>query len=204
MNERFFALPSTRRNAIINAGFETFSSYPYSKAPMSEVASAGGVSKPLLFHYFKNKLGLYLFLWEIALDALKCSIKDADVFASDNLFEILRRATSAKCTVMRSHPRLFAFATRAYYEEEPSVKAAIEKQVDEALSIAANSLSHLKDTGLREGLCAMDIYNDFLLLSEGYVMQRYRTDNIDVDAIERDFNAIINRWQAAFAKEGAR
>ena len=57
MNERFLALPSMRRDAISNAGFDVFSRCPYAKAPMSEVAAAGGVSKSLLFHYFGNKLG---------------------------------------------------------------------------------------------------------------------------------------------------
>ena len=31
---------------------------------MSEIAPEAGISKSLLFHYFRNKKELYLFLWE--------------------------------------------------------------------------------------------------------------------------------------------
>ena len=201
MNERFLALPATRRDAMLNAGFEVFSSYPYAKAPMSEVAAAGGVSKSLLFHYFGNKLGLYLHLWETALGEVARSTREYGVLEADDLFEALRRATEAKCAVMRAHPRLFAFATRAYYEEEPSVKVAIGAQVDAALATAAEGVERLGNGGLREGVSAMDVYDDFLLLSEGYMAKRYRANDIDVDGIERDMGAIIDRWRATLSGE---
>lgn len=203
MNERFLALPAARRDAMLNAGFEVFSSYPYAKAPMSEVAAAGGVSKSLLFHYFGNKLGLYLHLWVTALGEVARSTREYGVLEADDLFEVLRRATEAKCAVMRAHPRLFAFATRAYYEEEPSVKAAIGAQVDAALATAAEGVARLGNGGLREGVSAMEVYDDFLLLSEGYMAKRYRADDIDVDGIERDMGAIIDRWRVALSGEVA-
>ena len=201
MNERFLALPAARRDAMLNAGFEVFSRCPYAKAPMSEVAAAGGVSKPLLFHYFGNKLGLYLHLWETALADMARSTREHGVLEADDLFEVLRRATAAKCAVMRAHPRLFAFATRAYYEDEPSVKAAIGARVDAALTAAAEGVARLGDGGLREGVSAMDVYEDFLLLSEGYMAKRYRAGAIDVDEIERDMGAAIDRWRAALSDE---
>lgn len=33
---------------------------------MSEIADAAGISKSLLFHYFRNKKELYLFLWDVS------------------------------------------------------------------------------------------------------------------------------------------
>ncbi|WP_316022698.1 TetR/AcrR family transcriptional regulator [Actinomyces sp. MRS3W] len=188
---------------MINAGFEVFSCYPYAKAPMSEIAAAGGVSKSLLFHYFDNKLGLYLFLWETALGEIARSTQVFNVVEADDLFELLRRATAAKCRVMRTHPRLFAFATRAYYEEQPDVKAAIGVRVEAALSNAAAMVARMGDAGLRDGVSAEDIYDDFILLSEGYMAQRYRAGRIDVDEIEHDFGTIIMRWRAALARERA-
>ena len=62
MNERFYQLPEDRRNSIINAGFRVFSQYSYKNSPMSEIAAEAGISKSLLFYYFRNKKELYLFL----------------------------------------------------------------------------------------------------------------------------------------------
>ena len=55
MNEKFFSLPTEKQQAIINAGYRVFSQNSYKKSPMSEIAAAAGISKSLLFHYFKNK-----------------------------------------------------------------------------------------------------------------------------------------------------
>ncbi len=64
MNEAFFSLPNERQQAILNAGYRVFSQNTYKKTPVGEVAAAAGISKSLLFYYFRNKQELYLFLWE--------------------------------------------------------------------------------------------------------------------------------------------
>ena len=64
MNEKFFSLPEEKQQAIINAGFRVFSQNTYKKSPVSEVAKEAGISKSLLFYYFRNKKELYLFLWD--------------------------------------------------------------------------------------------------------------------------------------------
>ena len=55
MNERFFSLPEEKRQAIFNAGYRVFSRNSYKNSPMSEIAGDAGISKSLLFHYFRNK-----------------------------------------------------------------------------------------------------------------------------------------------------
>ena len=57
MNEKFFSLPAEKQQAILNAGYRVFSRNAYKNSPMSEIAEAAGISKALLFHYFRNKKG---------------------------------------------------------------------------------------------------------------------------------------------------
>ncbi|MGN1083070.1 MAG: TetR/AcrR family transcriptional regulator, partial [Candidatus Avispirillum sp.] len=64
MNEKFFSLPEEKQQAILNAAYRVFSQNTYKNSPMSEIADAAGISKSLLFHYFRNKKELYLFLWD--------------------------------------------------------------------------------------------------------------------------------------------
>ena len=64
MNKKFFDLPEEKQRSIINAGYRVFSRNSYKKSPMSEIAASAKISKSLLFHYFKNKQELYIFLWE--------------------------------------------------------------------------------------------------------------------------------------------
>lgn len=60
MNEKFFSLPKERQQAILNAGYRVFAQNSYKHSPMQEIADEAGVSKSLLFHYFRNKKELYL------------------------------------------------------------------------------------------------------------------------------------------------
>ena len=58
---------------------------------MSEIADAAGISKPLLFHYFHNKLGLYLFLWEEAAQTTTDFLNRYGCYEKTDLFEIASR-----------------------------------------------------------------------------------------------------------------
>lgn len=68
MNDKFFNLPLEKQQRIINAAYKVFSQSSYKKAPMSEIADEGGISKALLFHYFTNKKELYFYLWNSAIE----------------------------------------------------------------------------------------------------------------------------------------
>ncbi|MGM9680202.1 MAG: TetR/AcrR family transcriptional regulator, partial [Eubacteriales bacterium] len=79
MNEKFYHLPPEKQQRILNAGYRVFAQNSYKKSPMSEIADAAGISKSLLFHYFRNKKELYLYLWDTGaritmkyLNAYKC------------------------------------------------------------------------------------------------------------------------------------
>ena len=48
MNDKFFNLPLEKQQRIINAAYKVFSQSSYKKAPMSEIADEGGISKALL------------------------------------------------------------------------------------------------------------------------------------------------------------
>ena len=61
----------------------------YKKAPTSEIAAEAGISKSLLFHYFHNKLELYLFLWKHAADLTKKYMCKYKVYETDDFFGIM-------------------------------------------------------------------------------------------------------------------
>lgn len=62
MNEKFYHLTEDRQRKIIDAAYKVFAKNTYKKAATAEIAKEGGISKALLFHYFRNKLELYSFL----------------------------------------------------------------------------------------------------------------------------------------------
>lgn len=59
MNERFYSLPKEKQNEIINAAYEVFSGHSYKKSAVGKIAEEAGISKSLLFYYFRDKKDLY-------------------------------------------------------------------------------------------------------------------------------------------------
>ena len=90
MNDKFFSLPEEKQLAIINAGYRVFSQNSYKKSPMSEIAAEAGISKSLLFHYFKTSVN---FIFSLSITALRTHISTSTISAA------LKKKTSLKsCT----------------------------------------------------------------------------------------------------------
>jgi len=127
MNERFFSLPPERRKRMINAGYKVFSAYPYKKAPTSSIAEAAGVSKPLLFHYFGNKKGLYLFLLETALKTADSIADEEDLAGERDFFMYIMKNLRREIRLMSKYPDMLRFLNAAYFETDPEVSADIKR-----------------------------------------------------------------------------
>ena len=74
--EKFEELPSEKKMRIINAGLECFGQYGYKKANTDLIVEKAGISKGLLFYYFKNKETFYLYLCDFCS---KVSLEAVDV-----------------------------------------------------------------------------------------------------------------------------
>ena len=60
MNPKFFNLPLERQDLIRNSAMIEFGDSTFKKTSADSIAKRAGVSKALLFHYFKDKRELYL------------------------------------------------------------------------------------------------------------------------------------------------
>lgn len=137
VNERFFKLPEARQQAIINAGYRAFSRNSYKNSPMSEIADAAGISKPLLFHYFRNKKELYLFLWNRCAEITLAHLDSCGCYAGPDLFDCMERGMKAKMEIIRRYPDMARFVIRAFYEKDPEVCPDIQESYRKNLSFKA-------------------------------------------------------------------
>ena len=130
MNERFYALPPEKQQAIINAGYRVFSQNSYKNSPMSEIAAEAGISKSLLFHYFHNKKELYLFLWDKCAETTIEFLTRYGCYGQTELFESMERGMRAKMEIIRLYPDMGNFTIKAFYgwiskSQAPSLCGAI-------------------------------------------------------------------------------
>ena len=129
VNEKFFALPKEKQQRILNAGYRVFGANSYKKSPVSEIAAEAGISKSLLFHYFRNKKELYLYLWKHAAAVTVQLLTESGCYEPTDLFEMMRLGMQAKLRIMALYPDLAAFTIRAYYERDPKSSRRFKKAI---------------------------------------------------------------------------
>ena len=202
MNEKFFSLPEEKQLAIINAGYRVFSQNSYKKSPVSEIAAEAGISKSLLFHYFKNKRELYLFLIKNAAETTYKYLYDFGCNEESDIFETMHRGLKAKVALMRKYPELTFFTLKAYYETDPEVCGDIQKIIGRIASFDANAkFLKIKPDKFIEGIDLQMMYMDMYLASEGYLWEKSNQGHFNVDEVEKDFIKMIDFWKKIYLRK---
>lgn len=202
MNDRFFALPPEKQQAIINAGYRVFSQNSYKNSPMSEIAGAAGISKSLLFHYFHNKKELYLFLWEKCAETTIELLTRYGCYGQADLFESMERGMRAKMEILRLYPDMGLFTIRAFYEKDAEICAAIQESYHRHFNLKADrARMNLDPAQFIPGLDVAMMYRDMYWASEGYLWEMVQRGDMDVDQLERDFTKLMAFWKSVYLRK---
>lgn len=202
MNEKFFSLPKEKQQCIINAGYNVFSQNSYKKSPMSEIADAAGISKSLLFHYFRNKKELYLYLWDEGARITIEYMTRHDCYKKADLFEMMERSMKAKLEIMRIYPNLATFTLKAFYEKDPEVHDDIQKSYAKYFSLKAqNAIEGLDPDDFVPGTDLRLMYREMYWTSIGYMWEMMQQGEIDANRLEKDFSDMLAFWKRIFLKE---
>lgn len=201
MNQKFYNLPREKQIRIINGGYRVFSRNPYKKSPMSEIAAEAGISKSLLFHYFRNKMELYLFLWEEVSRLTQSYLKEYGAYDTPDFFEMLKRGLHAKCKIIECYPDLTAFTMKAFYETEPEIHQAIhENYSQKRRTYSLSALGLINPDIFRPEIDFETMVREMYWAAEGYMMDAHKNGPINAQKLEKDFSKIIELWRTAYCK----
>ena len=114
MNEKFFTLSPEKQARITNAALEVFARNDYKHASTDDIAAKAGISKGLLFYYFRNKQSLYLYLYDYALEQVRGQVLRQKLDGVTDFFELMHigargqagTADALPLSVGIFHPRL--------------------------------------------------------------------------------------------------
>lgn len=202
MNERFFKLPCEKQQAIINAGYRVFSQNSYKNSPMSEIAEAAGISKSLLFHYFRNKKELYLFLWDKCAEITIEYLTEYGCYGQTDLFESMERGMRAKMEIIRRYPDMGNFTIRAFYEKDEAICGDIQESYHKYFNLKADKTRlNFDPARFIEGLDVAMMYREMYWASEGYIWEMVQSGNIDIDQMENDFKKLIEFWKSVYLRK---
>ena len=170
---KFENLPEQRREAIVNAAVETFGRNDYKGASTETIARKAGISKGLLFFYFKNKKELYLYLMEHLMDKVSQLVVDDGFYAIDDFFELLVYASEKKRVVLAKFPYLLEFSIRAFYPEHRDIKDEMngwtQRQIDLMFSAY---FKNVRFDRFRDDIDPKYVLNLLIWLADGYLHQQ--------------------------------
>jgi AcrR family transcriptional regulator len=136
-----------RRQQVLAAALEVFSTSGYHAASMDEIAEHAGVSKPVLYQHFPGKLDLYLALLDAGIDELEATAKAALTTTTDN-----RQRVNGMVTAYFAFVEDPAGAFRLVFESDLANEPQVRDRVDAANLVLAQQTASViaEDTGLNE------------------------------------------------------
>jgi TetR/AcrR family transcriptional regulator len=188
MYSKFFNLDEEKQNRIINAAIREFALKGFDKASTNEMVKEAGISKGLIFHYFSNKKGLFLFLYDYFMDTLMDEFYAKLDFDECDLLEKYREIVLYKFDLLKKHPDMFQFIKMAYEEETAEIKYELEQKNKELLANSYAKLFKNVDTSkFKEGIDMNRTIEIITWTMEGFSQkQQEKTKHIPLDQINWD------------------
>jgi TetR/AcrR family transcriptional regulator len=207
MLSKFFNLEREKKERILNAATKEFAEKNYANASTNEIVRQAGISKGLLFHYFKNKKELYLFLYDYYLELMV-----NDLFANIDLdepdiFTKYRSITLIKFELMKKHPEMFNFVRLAFEEDSPDIKIELEKRNKDILTSSYSKLASSIDVSkFKDGIDIQKAMNIIFWSLEAFGYQKQEQtkeiplDQLNLEDLLEEMDGYIEMLKLAFYK----
>lgn len=207
MLSKFFNLEQEKQERILNAATKEFAEKNYANASTNEIVKQAGISKGLLFHYFKNKKELYLFLYDYYLELMVNDLfANIDLYEPD-IFTKYRSITLIKFELMKKHPEMFNFIRLAFEEDSPDIKIELEKRNKDILTSSYSKLASSIDVSkFKEGIDIQKAMNIIFWSLEAFGYQKQEQtkdiplDQLNLEDLLEEMDGYIEMLKLAFYK----
>lgn len=175
------------RQRILDAAMEEFSAKGYAGASLNTVCGENGISKGIIYHYFKDKDQLYLLCVEACFDAFTAYLGEAAASLSGPARERLRTYFDARLRFFAGHPLYLGLFADAAFDPPAGLaeQIAVRRRAFDELNISVLT-ALLESTPLREGLSVETVVEDFRMYMDYFNIHyraAFRGENSPQDAL---------------------
>ena len=198
MNEKFYELPAAKQQRIINAGLEVFGAHDYPHASTDDITAKAGISKGLLFYYFKNKKEFYLFLFDYCCEFFHLRVVTDDFIQITDFFELMEYAARVKYSIILQYPYLMNFVMKAYYSRREEVSEAMKDRITATLAeVYSVYFKNIHFSRFKDDVDPRQLLQMLTWMAEGYIQDKLRqSETLEIDELMQDFYD----WQTMFRK----
>jgi len=192
MVAKFLNLSPEKQERIINAAMKQFAQKGYEQASTNEIVKEAEISKGILFHYFKNKKEMFLYLFDRAVEMMMEEFLAKLDAEEQDLFVKWRQATMLKLDLITKHPDLFDFLRVAYLEDASEIRDELKQRNHVLMSTGFNMMfSHMDTTKFKEGTDIERTLNIIFWTLEGFAARQQ--DRIKASPFtEVDMNELVS------------
>ena len=185
MYTNFEKLDESKKERILNAALAEFARNGYRKASTNEIVKEAGISKGILFHYFKDKLNLYRYLYDYAIQTLMNDLYGKLSSESPDFIERIMEITRAKGQLVLKHPELFRFIETAYLDDAEEARSYMDERTALLLKEAQDKmLSGIDMSRFKEGIDIPMAMQIITWTFDGYgktVFTKAKAEGADID-----------------------
>ena len=159
------------RSALLRAALLLFASRGYEGVGVQEIASATGVTKPTLYHFFGSKQGLLEALFSEYAAKLDCEIAEAAVYEGD-LQKTLDRVAATYVDFAMKEPEGYGLELALYFAPRQSPARAVAVQhyarrqalLEGVFNAAVNEHGNLRGRQRRYAVSLVGVLNSYIAL----------------------------------------
>ncbi len=170
---------------ILENATREFAGKGYGLSSVNTICNTGGISKGILYHYFKDKDELYLSCLQSCFDRLTAALQECAADAQGDADACLERYFDARLAFFEENPQLLPLFCEAAISPPALLKEAIrEIKADfDALNVSVLT-ALLEKLPLRSGITVDEVVEVFRLYQD-FINARYRMENFGSDVWEQ-------------------
>ena len=197
-------LSPEKRKKILNAAVEVFACNSYRNASTEEIASRAGISKGLLFYYFKNKQALYEACYTYVERMVMHELNMSKFDTVTDFFERMELCTRVKMTLAVRVPYLLEYALRVYSSEEGPAQRAVRKHLDKELAVGFGTyFSHVDLFKFKPEADPQKVLQMLSWITQGYLNEKLRQGGrLDMEEMLKEYRSWAQWFRAlSYRKE---
>ena len=189
MAQTFSDLPEEKQRQILDAAAEVFSKEDYKRSSTDDIAARAGISKGLLFYYFKNKQSLYLYVADHLRSLVERQLKREQLAGITDFFDMLDYGAEEKLRLFQRQPWILELALRLYYATDKEVASSVRRRFMEMLEEMWDVyFSHIDLEKFRPEVHPRQVLDQFIYLIDGYLHQQMmRGGKVSMDALMAEY-----------------
>lgn len=166
---------------ILENATREFARQGYGLSSVNTICNAGGISKGILYHYFKDKDQLDLACVKNCFDRLTAALQECAVDAQGDTDACLGRYFDARLVFFKENPQLLPLFCEAVISPPTHLQEAVRgiKADFDALNISVLT-ALLEKLPLQSGVTVDDVVEVFRLYQD-FINARYRMDGFGSD-----------------------